>query len=237
MLYTRKMVEDNIRNREKKRVFYLGNGDTLTSEARDFLQAQRIEILPATQAKKERWQILGGGFTEQKPEHMTHLNGEFLVRKTHPRIAFRGWVDTLEAELLLGGKQCPHLQRELEEILALARQILRCDVLEEPLKLTGLCGLTEDQMRQRSHFPQQYYGIAHFMPDFSDKETVLTLNRIRTISRQTELSAQHAFIDREGIPTREDLLQALNRISSMLYILMLREKAADGTGETDTKNH
>ncbi len=237
MLYTRKMVEDNIRNREKKRVFYLGSGDTLTSEAKDFLQAQRIEILPATQAKKERWQILGGGFTEQKPEHMTHLNGEFLVRKTHPRIAFRGWVDVLEAELLLGGKQCPHLQRELEEILALARQILRCDVLEEPLKLTGLCGLTEGQMRQRSHFPQQYYGIAHFMPDFSDKEAVLTLNRIRTISRQTELSAQHAFIDREGLPTREDLLQALNRISSMLYILMLREKAADGTGETDTKNH
>ena len=72
MLYTRKMVEDNIRTRDKKRVFYLGSGDTLTSEARDFLQAQRIEILPATAAKKERWQILGGGFTEEKPEHMTH---------------------------------------------------------------------------------------------------------------------------------------------------------------------
>ena len=39
------------------------------------------------------------------------------------------------------------------------------------------------------------------------------------------------------IVTREDLLQALNRISSMLYILMLREKAAYGTGETDRKNH
>jgi ethanolamine utilization cobalamin adenosyltransferase len=237
MLYTRKMVEDNIRNRDKKRVFYLGSGDTLTSEARDFLQAQRIEILPATAAKKERWQILGGGFTEEKPEHMTHLNGEFLVKKTHPRIAFRGWVDALEAELLWGGKVCPHLQRELGEILALTRQILRCDVLDEPLTLTGLCGLTEAEMRKRSHFPQDYYGIPHFMPDFSDREGVLTLNRIRTVARQTELSAQHAFADREGTPTREDLLQALNRISSMLYILMLREKAAYGTGETDTKNY
>ncbi len=237
MLYTRKMVEDNIRNREKKRVFYLGAGDTLTSEARDFLQSQRIEILPAAQAKKERWQILGGGFAEDKPEHMTHLNGEVLVKKTHPRIAFRGWVDSLEAELLLAGKECPHLQRELGEILALTRQILRCDVLEEPLHLTGLCGLTEAEMRKRSHFPQDYYGIPHFMPDFSDIGAVLTLNRIRTIARQTELAAQHAFVDREGLPTREDLLQALNRISSMLYILMLREKAAYGTGETDTKNY
>ena len=237
MLYTRKMVEDNIRNRDKQRVFYLGAGDTLTSEARDFLQSQRIEILPASQAKKERWQILGGGFTEEKPEYMTHLNGEVLVKKTHPRIAFRGWVDSLEAELLLGGKVCSHLQQELGEILALTRQILRCDVLEEPLALTGLCGLTEAQMRKRSHFPQEYYGIPHFMPDFSDRDGVLTLNRIRTVARQTELAAQHAFADKEGCPTREDLLQALNRISSMLYILMLREKAAYGTGETDTKNH
>ena len=236
MLYTRKMVEDNIRNREKKRVFYLGSGDALTSEARDYLQAQRIEILPASSAKKERWQILGGGFTEEKPEHMTHLNGEVLVKKTHPRIAFRGWVDTLEAELLLGGKEYPHLKRELGEILALARQVLRCDVMDEPLKLTGLCGLTETEIRKQSHFPQEVFGVPHFMPDFSDTGSVLMLNRIRTLSRQTELAAQHAFQDREGVPTREDILQALNRISSMVYILMLREKAAYGTGETHTKN-
>ena len=81
---------------------------------------------------------------------------------------------------------------------------------------------------------QDYFGPSHIM---ADREGVLTLNRIRTVARQTELSAQHAFADREGTPTREDLLQALNRISSMLYILMLREKAAYGTGETDTKNY
>ncbi len=237
MLYTRKMVESNIRNREKKRVFYLGAGDTLTSEARDFLQAQRIEILPATQAKKERWQILGGGFTEEKPEHMTHLNGDVLVSKTHPRIAFRGWVDALEAQLLLAGKEHPHLQRELGEILSLARQLIRCDVLEEPLHLSGLCGLTEAEMRKQSHFPQDVFGIPHFMPGFEDSKTVLAVNYLRVVARQTELAAQHAFTDREGIPTREDLLQALNRISSMLYILMLREKAAYGTGEDHRKSY
>ena len=100
MLFTKQAVQDNIRNREGKRVFYLGKGDNLTSDARDYLTRERIEILPATQAKPDRYRLLGGGYMEEKPERMTHLNGEFLVEKTHPRILFRGAVDSLEAELL-----------------------------------------------------------------------------------------------------------------------------------------
>ena len=119
MLYTRQSAMENIRNKDGKRVFYLGKGDQLTSDARDWLSGQRIEILPAEQAKPDRWQLLGGGFCQEKPEHMTHLNGEVLVPKTHPRIAFRGAMDMLEAELLL----CRQLTGEtrLEEILTLAR--------------------------------------------------------------------------------------------------------------------
>ena len=51
MLYTEENVRDNLRNRQGKRVFYLGKGDQLTSGARDFLRRERIEILPAEQAK------------------------------------------------------------------------------------------------------------------------------------------------------------------------------------------
>ena len=101
MLYTLQQARDNIRNREGKRVFYLGKGDQLTSEARDFLTRERIEILPGQAAKKDRYRLLGGGYLEEKPEHMTHLNGDVLVVKTHPRILFRGAMDTLEAELIL----------------------------------------------------------------------------------------------------------------------------------------
>ena len=46
MLYTRQAVKENIRNRDGKRVFYLGKGDQLTSDARDYLTAERIPILP-----------------------------------------------------------------------------------------------------------------------------------------------------------------------------------------------
>ena len=38
--------------------------------------------------------------------------------------------------------------------------------------------------------------------------------------------AAEAFADREGNPTRTDLLRAMNRLSSALYLLMIQEKAA-----------
>lgn len=225
MLFTKQMAADNIRNREGRRVFYLDKADTLTSEAKDWLAAQRIEILPASAARQEQMALLTGGFVTEKPEHLTHLNGDVLVSKMHPRIRFRGQVDRLEGELLLCGQEYPHLQEELAEILCLTRHIVRCDVLEEPLTLHALCGLSQEEIRKQSHLPQKYFSVAHFMPDFQDKPVVLALNRVRCQSRETELAGLQAFSDREGNPTRTDILQALNRISSMLYILMLREKA------------
>ncbi len=224
MLYTKEQAKDNIRNRDGKRVFYLGKQDLLTSEARDWLLGQRIEILPGEQARPKAYRLLGGGEIREKPEHMTHLNGDILVPKTHPRIRFRGAADSLESAILCCGRQHPHLQKSLGDILALSRRLISCDVLEEPVGEITLCGLSEQEQRKRSHFPQEHYGIPHFMPEFSDKDSVLALNRVRTVARSAELAAQEAFSDREGNPTRTDILQALNRISSMLYILMLQEK-------------
>ena len=219
MLYNLTAVRDNIRNREGKRVFYLGKGDQLTSDAKDFLARERIEILPASRAKPQRWKLESGGFMEEKPEHMTHLNGDTLVPKTHPRIRFRGAIDSLEAESLLCGSELSQYRDSLGEILNLARQILQCEVLEKPVQDKPLCGLTEAQIRHRSHFPQEEYGQPHFMPDFTDGQTVLKLNKIRTAVRATELAAQKA------IPNRTDILKALNRMSSMVYLLMIAEKA------------
>ena len=224
MLYNQEQVSANIRNREGKRVYYLRKGDQLTSDARDFLRRERIEILPAEQARPEEYRLLNGGFLREKPEHMTHLNAEVLVEKSHPRILLRGKLDTLEAELIL----CQLTDRELEEsvgeILALARNILRCEVLEEPLKVESLCGLTEEQLRKRSHFPQDYYGQPHFMPTAADGLAIARLNRARCAAREAELAAVNAFCSREGKVQRQDILRALNRMSSMLYILMIQWK-------------
>lgn len=225
MLYTERSVRDNIRNRDGKRVFYLGKGDQLTSGARDFLTRERIEILSAEQARPEQYRLIGGGFVTEKPEHMTHLNGNVLVHKTHPRIAFRGAMDTLETELMLCQLVVePDIRKDLGEILALARRLIRCDVLDEPVPEGKLCGLSEDEQRSRSHRPQDYYGQPHFMPEYADGAAMLQLSRARCAARDAELKAVAAFSDREGNPTRVDILRAMNRMSSMLYILMIKMK-------------
>ena len=113
----------------------------------------------------------------------------------------------------------------MREILGLARQIIRCEVLGQPLKWDTLCGLTEAEQRKRSHFPQEYYGQPHFMPSFEDGIVIARLNRARCAAREAELSAVEAFSDREGNLTRQDIPQTLNRMSSMLYLLMIQKKA------------
>lgn len=234
MLYDETAARDNVRNRDGKRVFYLGKQDRLTPSARDWLNREHIEILPAEAAKPQRYRILGGGYTEEKPEHMTHLSGDILVPKTHPRIAFRGAVDTLEAELLLTMEAVPEdIRKDLRQILELSRLLIRCEVLEQPLEQTTLCGLTQQEQRKRSHFPQEYYGVPHFMPEFSDGSAILRLNRCRTAARNAELTAVRAFVDGEGNVTRQDLLTALNRMSSMLYLLMIRLKGENTQKRVD----
>lgn len=226
MLYTEEAVRANIRNRNGKRVFFLGAKDTLTPGARDYLTRERIEIRAAEEAAIEKYRLLNGAVLSEKPEQLTHLHGDVLVPKTHPRIAFRGAMDTLEAELLLcqSSTQKP-FSDQIGEILALARSLIRCEVLSEPVKLDKLCGLTEAELRARSHRPQDYYGQPHFMPAATDTQTVLLLNRCRCAVRAAELTAAHAFTDADGNCTRPDILQALNRMSSMVYILMIQKKS------------
>lgn len=225
MLYDEAAVRANIRNRDGKRVFFLAHGDQLTSGAKDFLSRERIPILNAEQAKITRYRLENGGYLEEKPEHMTHLHGDVLVHKTHPRIAFRGAMDTLEANLLLCGSMAGgQVQKDLQELLNFARNLIRCDVLEEKVQLQKLCGLTPDEVRSHSHRPQDFYGQPHFMPAFSDSAFLLQLNLCRCAAREAELAAAKAFCDEKGC-TRTDILQGLNRMSSMLWILMIRQKA------------
>ena len=226
MLYTEEMVRQNLRNREGKRVFYLGKGDTLTPGARDWLGRERVEILSADLAKPDCYRLLSGAVLTEKPEHMTHLCGNVLVLKTHPRIRFRGKMDTLEGELHWCALHADgQMRKNLEEILHLARVLIRCDVLEEPVPEEKLCGLTVQELRSHSHRPQDYYGQTHFMPEVGDGERILRLNRCRCAARETELAAAAAFTDENGNAVRTDILRALNRMSSMLYILMIQEKS------------
>lgn len=234
MLYSEEAVKSNIRNRDGKRVFFLGDKDTLTPSARDWLQHERIQIYPASAAKIHQYHLSDGNTLDEKPEHLTHLRGDLLVSKTTPIIAFRGAMDTLQAELLLAQLAVDSsTAKKIGEILTLARNILRWEVMEEPAQINSLCGLTPEQQRSHSHRPQDFYGQPHFMPSYTDGAAILQLNRARCAARSAELAAAKAFEDATGSCIRTDILQLLNRMSSMLYILMIQLKVKQSKGGPD----
>lgn len=206
----------------------------LTPGARDWLAAHKIQAVfpqgrddPAA-PHSAKYRTLFGATLNEKPEHMTHLKGNILVRKDHPCIAFRGMIDALEGELMLAQQashEYPALVKELEEALALVRRLIRCDVLDEPVGELRLCGYDAGQLREYSHYPDKYLGQPHFLPAYTDGPALLAVNKVRTLVRQTELSAYAAFKDVEGNVTRGDIILALNRLSSLMWIMMIKLKA------------
>lgn len=229
-LFTERSVQACVRVLDGRRVFYQGPDDRLTPAAREWLAQERIEIIQGEQRPPETYRTLFGGVLTEKPEHMTHLRGNVLVFKDHPRIAFRGQIDLLEAEILLAQQTARDggygvLVEELEEILQFVRSLIRSDVLEEPVGEVRLLGLDAAQLRERSHYPQKYYGQSHFMPSRQDPPALLAVNKVRTVARAAERVAYCAFRDENGAVSREDIILALNRLSSLFWILEIRLKA------------
>ena len=209
---TAQSVEKFVQEVGGRRVLFLASGDHLTPAARDWLRNADVEVRIKP---------------SEKPEHMTHLRAGELVPKTHPVIAFRGMLDQLQAEVLLCMQAVPEqTAKDLRDVLAVLREVMRCQVLQEPWQERKICGLSMEQLRERSHEPEMYYGQDHFVPQGTDSVPLLRLNRLRTLIRRTELAACH------GIPERLDLIRVLNRLSSLLWIMMIRMKkeASHGAG-------
>src|SRR5690606_24908674 len=118
---------------------------------------------------------------QAKPEQMTHLRGRLLVPKSHPRIRLRGKLDSLEAHILLA-QMAAHkeglapLAQHLGEVLDYVRQMVRAEVMDEPLPPIQLFGLDDAQLRERSHHPKKYYGVSHTPPAVAHGEIMLWLN-------------------------------------------------------------
>lgn len=175
--------------------------------------------------KKYRYESVLGESFDEKPEHMTQIYGEKLVYKDAPIIAFRGKIDSLQSQILETQICFVKLNRldlvdELEEILGFLKNILRCEVLNIELENTKLLNLSFDEIRSHSHNPKKYYGIEHFAPSYKHGEIVVKLNSLRSFSREVELFGYNAFKNNHGAPLRPDILLALNRLSSLFYIMM-----------------
>jgi len=160
----------------------------------------------------------------KKPEHMTSLIGNNLVPKNHPRIVFRGKLDSLQAQVVL--IQCElddqALIAALGDILNYLREISRCEVLDQPFEQDTLIGLSHAELRAQSHNPQKYFGVPVMrLPDYKFGRDYAQINSLRTAIREAELTAVAAFETEDGV-SRTDIVQALNRLSSAAFVLMCR---------------
>lgn len=163
----------------------------------------------------------------EKPENMTHLYGNVLVPKTHPQIAFRGMLDSLEARILslqimAAEDGMHHLTDALGEILDYVRHILGAEVRGTELEDICLLGLDSSGLRYESHHIKEIYGIPHPMPEYRMGRLCIALNELRTFVREAELAAARAFTKGDSC-TRPDIVEAMNRLSSVIYILFCRQ--------------
>lgn len=230
-------------------VYYVPAGCILTPAAREYLQQRKIKfakegevvktdapqvvatevpapepvVIQAEQPKPKYVDFETGAFYMTKPEFMTQLFGNKLVAKNHPRIYFRGKLDSLQAQVVLyqvlvGENE--KLVADLEDILHVLREIMRCDVLDEEYKGESIIGLNHDELRERSHYPMKYFNIKQMvLPDKSMGKEYALLNQLRTAVRETEVAAVDAFSDGKKF-TRGDIIEELNRLSSAIHIMM-----------------
>ena len=177
----------------------------------------------------------------EKPDHLTHLvDDATLVRKTHPRIIARGKLDLLQAALLdaqvaADAEQARGLVGELGELLELARALVGAEVTGRALPPPRLFGMTGEEIRDATHHTRELYGVPFMYPDVRQGPLIAKLNLARAVAREAEVAIIQAFPPEAGGPTappaRADLANALNRLSSALYLMACKYVAGryDGT--------
>jgi ethanolamine utilization cobalamin adenosyltransferase len=169
----------------------------------------------------------------------TALSGNRVTSKTDGRIRFRGRIDSLEAEtieaqVLADSLGAAYYREALGEVLDCLRHILAAEVKEEPFVMPPLFGLPAEELRRQIHEVPRSFGLpGHPLPDYRQGPLAARLNTLRAHIREAELCAVRVFAGQGaeagaeaprpgGVPPREDLPQALNRLSSALYWLFCR---------------
>ncbi len=232
--------------------FVLNPGDKLTPAALQFLNERRIEIQDNSRLSENRSQntrdvtakkfdikngaapkegylcLPSGKSVKDKPEHFTHLRGTLLVSKSNPVIKFRGQLDLLEANFItcinqvnfLGYKE---MAEDLNEIFLYLQEIMRAEVLNKPLPFIEFKGWSDTDVREYSHYPDKYFGVKHVLPSPKFGMLYGEINKLRAMTRQLEIAAVEAFChEEEDQCERIDITMALNRLSSLVYIIICK---------------
>jgi ethanolamine utilization cobalamin adenosyltransferase len=159
---------------------------------------------------------------------MTCLSGGALAPKTHGRIRFRGFIDTLEAEcieaqVLASGLGEDWYTGRLGEVLDCLRAVLAAEVRESPPPPMTLFGLTEEELHAQSHDVRAAFGLeGHPAPAYTMGPLAVRLNTLRARVREGELLAVRTFLKDGAEGWGGDIIRVMNRLSSALYWLFCR---------------
>lgn len=197
-------------------------------------EADRVRVHPLTgtaQRDAAACQLCGQPVVH-KPDALTHLDGQTLVPKNDPRIRLRGKLDSAIAYAVWVQAELDERERAsmlaswLADVRSGLGNALRAEVTGELLPPVRMGELDEEAIHRLSHDPMRYFGHDHILPEAALGTTIARLNLLRAQVREAEIAAADVYIDREFNVLRPDLMQALNRLSSAVYVLMMLSHVA-----------
>lgn len=213
-----KLVLVSSREREPEAPVVDEPGDTTPSW-------QRESVFPINRPKEPRCSCCDGPLT-RKGDHLTQLDDETFVVKTHPRIRLRGRFDSLHALVLMAECQSrasgpEWLAESLAVLASYCRELTSAEYHLRPVAPLALPGWDEKAIHKATHDPESVLGVPH--ENLSGSSPMLShwLNLCRTSCRELELEALEAFPAWDE-PFSASLNHALNRLSSAFYFLQLR---------------
>jgi ethanolamine utilization cobalamin adenosyltransferase len=154
---------------------------------------------------------------DNKSDVLTWLDSDSLVPKNHPRITFRGKLDTMISYAVL--VQCEFesftgaqiIKNFISDLRSFMGNVLRSEVKNEELQSIHMGRLDEKTIHILSHNP--------------------LINYLRALVREAEVAASQIYIDPGMKVLRPDILNGLNRLSSALYVIMIMIIISDNNGE------
>ena len=231
------LTEDDIRSRDLAAggVLSLAPGERLTPSAVEYASQLRLRIeqggvaalKPSCSAPGSACAATAEGCKCEDSQEFTWLDDARQVPKNHPAVLMRGKLDTLLAHMILVQTQFDpkdrrplYLKQCLNDLHAWAMLVLKGEITGEAVCPKGMGGMDVEALHAVSREPKKYLGLEHFVADASLGGNVALLNWLRASVREAEVTA----VSCSG---NLDVVCALNRLSSAVYVLMLLTLAVE----------
>ena len=243
------ITEEFLRKLEKQgklNTLTIDKKDILTPSAREFLSSRKLDpdnrsespavsavsentVKEAAPVYKYKCYVTDALF-EKKPEYMTQIFGNYLVVKNHKRIVLRGKFDILQAETVKYWKKYQKnkkLESDFSQAYRYVRDLFICEMTDSEFIERDVLGHSIDSLKDITHNTVKYFKTGHLFEINADfGEDVIDINCLRALSRECEVAAVDAFY-KEGRTEHNDILKALNRLSSIFYLMMLKANNGD----------